>query len=503
MQTSSQGVLPDNNGVASNPTTGSLYRHLHGRGVTLCEPDDRRRRELVRALAKDGLHPVEAPDWRALQRLCDEGMAPVIAVPLLRCAVPSTGREEIDGEFLAFLRAEGRRRDVVVYTDTTAIPMGVYCRALTAGARRILNDQSPNFTAELAATLTRLLSDRQARAEEETQLTAVFAEHGLIGTSPALREVFRRALKASNFSDLPVLLLGATGTGKQQLAEAIHRLDKKRCDKPFVTVNCSAISRSLAESELFGHVKGAFSGADADRAGLLRAAEGGTLLLDEIGDLDRQLQPKLLRVLQERRLLPVGQDYEHAIDVRIIAATNRPLRKMVEKGHFRADLYQRLNVFRIVVPPLRERREDVEVQARYFLKLWTESHGRAIDFGPRVLEALRELPWEGNSRQLRNFLWEALAHKDGGELLEMEDLPDWVLEALSSGEISAEKPLTDAPAQRILEDGLSLSEAVCQYERRLLRQVLEQNNGNRTRTAAKLGLTPRSVFNKIKKHGLD
>ena len=144
-----------------------------------------------------------------------------------------------------------------------------------------------------------------------------------------MREVFRRAVKASHFSDLPVLILGETGTGKQRLAEAVHALDLCRRDKPFVTVNCGALSKTLAESELFGHAKGAFSGASGERKGLFRAANGGTLMLDEIGELDLELQPKLLRVLQERRLLPVGEDYEHPIDVRVIAATNRPLETMI------------------------------------------------------------------------------------------------------------------------------------------------------------------------------
>jgi transcriptional regulator with PAS, ATPase and Fis domain len=477
-------------------------------GITLCDPRADRRHALRRALEGGGLAVVEAADWSTLQMLCDDGLARVIALPLVWPAAPSSGggpgAEDLCPELLAFLRAESGKRDVIVYTDTNRIPMGVYCKALTVGARRILNDQAPTFVADLAETLARLERDRQSRQEERQQLGLVFARMGLIGTSPALLEVFRRALKASHFSDLPVLLLGETGTGKQQIAEAIHRLDPRRADKPFVTVNCGAIHDTLAGSELFGHVKGAFSGADKDRTGLFRAAEGGTLMLDEIGELDHRLQTKLLRVLQERRLLPVGQDYEHAIDIRIIAATNRPLRDMVATGTFREDLYQRLNVFRIVTPPLRGRPEDIEAQAVYFLKIWGEQHGRTVTFGPRVLEALRLLPWEGNSRQLRNFLWEALAHKDEGHVLGMEDLPPWVLESLSLNHVSSPEVLSEEYlTKKALENSLTLSEAVEEYERRLLQEVLQRYHGNRTQTAAKLGLTPRSVFNKIKKYGLD
>jgi transcriptional regulator with PAS, ATPase and Fis domain len=477
-------------------------------GITLCDPYHERRHALRGGLEKAGLSVVEAADWSTLKMLCDDGVAGVIALPLLWPGAPTSwagpGPEDLGPELLAFLRAEAGKRDVIIYTDTHRIPMGVYCKALAVGARRILNDQSSTFVTDLAETLARLERDRQARQEEREQLGEVFARMGLIGTSPALLEVFRRALKASHFSDLPVLLLGETGTGKQQIAEAIHSLDPRRADRPFVTVNCGAIHDTLAGSELFGHVKGAFSGADKDRTGLFRAAEGGTLMLDEIGELDPRLQTKLLRVLQERRLLPVGQDYEHAIDIRIIAATNRPLRDMVAAGTFREDLYQRLNVFRIVTPPLRERPQDIEAQALYFLKVWGEQHARAMTFGPRVLEALRLLPWEGNSRQLRNFLWEALTHKDEGSVLGMEDLPPWVLESLSISHDSSPETLSiEDLTKTALENSLTLSEAVEDYERRLLQQVLQRFHGNRTQTAAKLGLTPRSVFNKIKKYGLD
>jgi two-component system response regulator HydG len=380
----------------------------------------------------------------------------------------------------------------------------VYCQTLAAGARRVLDQRSPLFARELADTLGRLQRDREARQGEQLELVRQFAAFGLIGRSAGLLTVFHRTLKASHFSDLPVLLLGETGTGKQQLAEAIHCLDPRRADKPFVSVNCGAISKSLAESELFGHTRGAFSGASGDRTGLFRSANGGTLLLDEIGELDPDLQPKLLRVLQERRLLPVGEDYEHAIDIRVIAATNRPLRDMVAEGRFREDLYQRLNVFRIEVPPLRERPEDIEVQARHFLRLWAEDHRVEIEFGPRFVEALCSLPWEGNSRQLKHFLWEALAHKGAGPLLQIEDLPQWVLERLAEAQAQgSEVASPEELAKEMCSRKVPLNQALEEYERRLIQAVLEQNEGNRTRAAAQLGLTPRSVFNKIKKYQLE
>jgi transcriptional regulator with PAS, ATPase and Fis domain len=169
------------------------------------------------------------------------------------------------------------------------------------------------------------------------------------------------------------------------------------------------------------------TGADSARLGVFRAAHGGTLLLDEIGDLDRELQPKLLRVLQQRRLVPVGEDCEHSVDVRVIAATNRPLEQMVASGEFRADLYERLNVLCIRIPPLRERPEDVEVQARHFLALYQSGKSQSLrDFSPKAMEALRLFTWGGNTRQLQNLLRETLARKPEGPLIELEDLPRWV-----------------------------------------------------------------------------
>jgi len=409
---------------------------------------------------------------------------------------------------LDFLRACARHAAILVYADTARLSITLYCQPLAAGARQLLNEQSPTFLDDLTAAVERLTQDLRIQFHEQEQLGRLFADCGLIAQSAAMREVFRRAIKASHFSDLPLLLLGETGTGKQRLAEAIHALDPRRRDKPFITVNCGALSKTLAESELFGHSKGAFSGANGERKGLFRAANGGTLMLDEIGELDLELQPKLLRVLQERRLLPVGEDYEHPIDVRVVAATNRPLDKMIAEGKFREDLYQRRNVFRIHLPPLRERPEDVALQAQHFLEHYqADRDDKVSGFGPRVLEALQSLPWEGNTRQLENVVRETLADRVGrGPLLEMADLPRWVFEKV------AEAPVPPAPPCRV-EEGplidlacnarLSLAAAVEEYERRLLEKVLAETGGNRTHAAQRLGLTPRTIFAKVKKYQLD
>jgi transcriptional regulator with GAF, ATPase, and Fis domain len=459
-------------------------------------------------------------DLETLADYCRKHTAAAVALPLMFVPAGSPPPDGAQAPVVDFVRRHGRQTAVVVYADTGRLPLAVYCQALAAGARQVLNEAAPDFTEQLRQALTRLVRDHLARDHEEEELTATFARFGLIGRSARLQEVFGRAQKAAHFSDLPVLILGETGTGKQRLAEAIHRLDPRRRDKPFLTVNCSAISKTLAESELFGHAKGAFSGAGQERLGLFRAANGGSLMLDEIGELDPELQPKLLRVLQERRLLPLGADLEHAVDVRILAATNRPLEAMVAERKFREDLYQRLNVFPIRIPSLRERPEDIEVQARHFLKTYQPGRERPVtDFGPRVLDGLRLLPWEGNTRQLENVIREALAHKDHGTVLQMEDLPRWVLEALGRADAPPAGPgpappqpgeartlstadALDALARGACDRGLTLHEALDEYEHRLLEVALEANGGNRTRTAKALGLTPRCVFGKIRKYRL-
>jgi transcriptional regulator with GAF, ATPase, and Fis domain len=420
-------------------------------------------------------------------------------------APPPAAARGISSPVLEFLRTYGKCFPIVVYADTTQLPIGVYCRALAAGARQLVNAASAYFVPDLIRILLRLREDHESHAEAERRLGGLFAEHGLIGPSQGLRDVFRRIIKASHFNDLPLLILGETGTGKQRVAEAVHQLDPKRSQKPFVCVNCAAISKNLAESELFGHSRGAFSGADSTRLGVFRTANGGTLLLDEVGELHPELQPKLLRVLQERRLLPVGEDYEHPIDIRIIAATNRSLDRLVAEGTFREDLYQRLNVFQIRIPPLRERPEDIHAQAQFFLRSFQEGAEPTIqDFGPRALEAMAMLPWEGNTRQLKNVIWEILTQSPRGPILELEDLPPWVVERVSRlPDAASEEASPEELIPQAFEQKMSLNQAVEEYERRLLESALRQNGGNRTRTAAELGLTPRSIFNKIKKYQLE
>jgi transcriptional regulator with GAF, ATPase, and Fis domain len=459
----------------------------------------------IKAALSPSVRVVCHAQLEAVSRHCEASAAAIVLLPF----GTSDSQTPDSAATLAFLRTFARQLPVLIYADTARLPITEYCQPLAAGARQIVNAGAPAFLDDLTAVVERLTQDLRAQFQEQEQLAGLFANCGLIACSQSMREVFRRALKASHFSDLPVLILGETGTGKQRLAEAIHALDPCRRDKPFITINCGALSKTLAESELFGHSRGAFSGAAGERKGLFRAANGGTLMLDEIGELDLELQPKLLRVLQERRLLPVGEDYEHPIDVRIIAATNRPMDTMLAEGRFREDLFQRLNVFRIHVPPLCERPDDIEVQAQHFLAHYQADRGdNAAVFGPRALEALQLLPWEGNTRQLENLVREVLAHREStSDQLEVADLPRWVFEKIAEAPATLSTWRPDASVDRLAEQacdaGLSLADAVEQYERRLLEKVLRETGGNRTHAAHRLGLTPRTIFAKVKKYQLD
>jgi transcriptional regulator with PAS, ATPase and Fis domain len=478
-------------------TTSTSKEPTSGPFVVLCEPRLPHAGRLLSGLAE--ILPVVQET--SLENLAQYGRRPRCVALILPLEWPESAAavDTSADTVLRFIRAHRHEFAITVYADTTRMPIGVYCGVLCAGARRVFNEASPTFAEDLCRHLRQLVENDRAQREEEEKLASLFENCGLIGQSSALREVFRRGVRASRFSDLPVLIGGETGTGKQRLAEAIHRLDPKRGQKPFLTINCSAISKNLAESELFGHVRGAFSGADSEREGLFRAANGGSLFLDEVGELDLDLQPKLLRVLQEQRVLPVGGDHEHVVNLRVIAATNRRLEDMVAAGTFREDLYHRLNLFQIRIPPLRERPEDIESQARHFLNIHHVRQGQpALDLADCVLEALRSLPWEGNTRQLENLIREILTFKERGNLIDLEDLPAWALAKLADSSPPAPANLAGHGTAAV-----SLPAALADCERALLRSVLRKNDGNRTRTALDLGLTPRTLYNKIKKYGLD
>jgi transcriptional regulator with GAF, ATPase, and Fis domain len=302
----------------------------------------------------------------------------------------------------------------------------------------------------------------------------------IVGTSAPMQEVFKKVEKVAG-TDISVLITGETGTGKELIAREIH-VRSPRARAPFVTINCGAIPENLLESELFGHVKGAFTGAVANKQGKFQAAHGGTLFLDEIGEMPLNLQVKLLRAIQEKIIIRVGDTRPEPVDIRIVAATNRNLEEEIQAGRFREDLYYRLNVVNIHLPPLRDRQEDVVVIARYLLGRYTKEYDSKVKgFSPNATVGIRKHHWPGNIRELENRIKKALVLAES-TMIGPDDLgltPD------------------------VLPPILTLADAKEKFQRDYINEVLALNNGNRTKTARDLGVDPRTVFRHLEKESTD
>jgi two-component system response regulator PilR (NtrC family) len=397
-------------------------------------------------------------------------------------------------------------RYLVYAAGAGAWPVGRRCEYLLGGAIAVLDSGDEGFAAELAGHVGRVVKQERERSAAESRAKASMEALGVAGESQAMVEIFQFVLRASQLSELPVLLSGETGTGKEVIAAAIHRLDPRRSSGPLIAVNCGAIPATLAESELFGHRKGAFTGAEQARKGLLRAADRGTLFLDEVSELDAAMQTKLLRVLQDSRVTALGEEESLAVDFRLIAASNRDLPELVRGGAFRADLYHRLNVLAIRIPPLRERREDIPPLIEHFLRKHANvSGGRARGASPEYIEALARHELPGNVRQLENLVRWSLANKEEAGPLRLPDLPREVWAGLARAPAASETAA--APERRFFEELLtqfdgSLSRSLGFCERQLLEAALLRSGGNQTKAARLVGLTPRSIYNKIRKHRL-
>ena len=333
----------------------------------------------------------------------------------------------------------------------------------------------------------------------DERLIDQFAALGFVTCSRALLNVLRLSQKAASVSDITVLIEGETGTGKQVLAHSIHRLDEKRKAHPFITVHCGTISESLAESELFGHERGAFSGAVSLRKGLFRSADGGTLFLDDINDLSPNLQPKLLDCLQRNVIRPVGSDREIHVDVRIIAASNRPLAPLVRENLFRADLYHRLNVVKLSLPPLRERREDLPALVLTCARRHSHIYSRILSVETDLIQFLERQEFPGNVRELEHGVERALFSKVQGTSLALSDWTaqpeagdqrDWIHDAASS--------LSNAMVQR----GLPYVQAFRQLERAFLEIIIGSGGRTRREIAAHLKTSERTLYHKLRSHGI-
>lgn len=347
--------------------------------------------------------------------------------------------------------------------------------AMRAGAYDFLS--KPVSLEELEFTVRRASQLHGLKKELSRLRSEVHRPGGLIGTSRPFRRLLEQVPKAAR-TDVPILIQGETGTGKELLARAIHEAGP-RAAGPFVPVNCSAIPGTLVESELFGHVRGAFTDASSTRTGLFVQARGGTLFLDEVGELPPDVQPKLLRVLQEHRLRPVGADTEVEVQCRVVAATNRDLKAASEEGTFRSDLYFRLAVIRLVTPPLRDRAGDILELAQHFIRRAAARTGiETYGLSTNAARALMAYSWPGNVRELENAMERAIAMTDTDEL-QPSDLPDDVFEPMA--------PSTTAPGL------VSLAE----LERAHIQRVLEATGGNKKAAAEILGLDRRTLYRKL------
>jgi DNA-binding NtrC family response regulator len=329
---------------------------------------------------------------------------------------------------------------------------------------------------ELRKAVERVLGARITEPEAEDDVPEVF--HGIIGRAPAMRELFRTIERTRN-NRATVLITGESGTGKEMVARAIH-YNSKWSAAPFIAVNCGAIPDQLLESELFGHVKGAFTGAITNRAGFFQAADGGTLFLDEIGNASPAVQAKLLRAIQDKQITMLGATKPQQVEVRLISASNNDLLAMVRQGTFREDLYYRLNVIHMHLPALRERAADIPLLVDHFNKRFSKELGKApLRFPPRIMDTLTSYSWPGNVRELENLVHRLVIMKD--LTVEMEDLPVHMK--------------MQAPQPAAMTDPLL---PLAEVERRHIRRVLEATGGNKTKAAEVLGIDRKTLREKLK-----
>lgn len=339
-------------------------------------------------------------------------------------------------------------------------------------------------------------------AMSDEELCRVFRDLGFVTVSETMASMLRQVRKAAYISDATILIEGETGTGKQVLARAIHHLDQKRRLGPFITVNCSAITNGLAESEFFGHSRGAFTGAICDRQGLFHAANRGTLLLDDINDLPLPLQAKLLDVIQRNAVRAVGADHETRLDVRIIASSNQPLRSLVLQNRFRGDLYYRLDVIRFSLPPLRERLRDLPELLLTFAARYRDLYHPIEGIEPTLLHHLETQAFAGNVRELENAVQRMLFVKTEGSSL---SLMDWEAQLTRDEGDPKRDPLIDATLalwEAISKHGLSYPQVLRQIEKRLLETALQRGAPTRRQLAQQLRTSERTLYHKIRTYNL-
>ena len=438
------------------------------------------RHALSRILGAEGHDVAVADDGASALQLLN-GTAP----DLVLCDVRMPGMNGL--EFLERYRA-AHAGGLVIMMSAYEDDEGVI-EAMRRGAYDFIG--KPFRADQLLLTINKAIERerlRQTVEQLQDELSALRAPSGIVGRGATIQQVLAVATKVARHPST-VLVTGESGTGKELVARYIH-MSSPRSDAELVAVNCGAIPENLLESELFGHAKGAFTGAAGDKRGLFEEADGGTLFLDEIGELPPPLQVKLLRALQEGEIRRVGDNTPRAVDVRLVAATARDLEAEVAAGRFRADLYYRINVVRLHLPPLRERREDIPELVRHFTQLYGRRVGLSVStVSPAAMRLLMEYAWPGNVRELENVIERAMVLAEGPQIVP-EQLP-----------AAVQSPGAAAPTARDELD-LSIKRQTATLERSLIRSALERTGGNRTRAAKLLELSHRALLYKIRDYGL-
>jgi two-component system response regulator PilR (NtrC family) len=455
-------------------------------GRVLVVDDEQSMREfLAICLRRAGHEPITESNATAALAALEQKPVDVVVTDL---RMPG----DLDGiGLLQEIKKRGHEAEVILVTAFATADTAI--AAIKQGAYDYLT--KPFKVDEINAVIGRAMEKRRLIAENlalRDQVAGRVRLAQLLGRSRAMQKLFELIGKIHS-TRTSVLITGESGTGKELVARALHT-EGSRSAGPFVAVNCGAIPDELMESELFGHIKGAFTGAHADKPGLFRQAQGGTMFLDEIGELSLGLQVKLLRALQERRVKPVGAATETEIDVRVVAATNRDLEAEVARGAFRSDLYYRLNVIEVRLPPLRQRREDVPLLVEHFIRRFAldqDKEMRGIE--PAAMKKLEDYDFPGNVRELENIVERAVALA-GGTTITVDDLPPLrAAAARSSGDASLELP----------DDGVDLDRMVYDYERAIVQKALDKANGVRKKAAALLGISFRSLRYRLDKLGFD
>jgi two-component system response regulator HydG len=436
---------------------------------------------VAETLGRVGYDCVVATSGAEALRLIEEHVFDIIITDLIMQGVGGM-------EVLAKAKRELPDAEVVILTGHNTVPSAV--TAMQAGASsyliKPLDINELRTVADKASQSQRL---QRSNIELQRQLNEKFGFEGVIGSSPAMHSVVARLRQIAPTS-ASVLITGESGTGKELVAKALH-INSPRKNKPFVPLNCAELGENVLESELFGHVRGAFTGADRDRIGRLQYANGGTLFLDEIGDMPIAIQVKLLRVLETGEIVRVGTNDPVKVNVRLISATNRELGDAIAEGKFRQDLYHRLKVVSVKLPPLRDRRDDIPLLIDYFLKEFSSQHGKEIRaVAPAVRKVLLGYPWPGNVRELRNVI-ESMVVMDADGILDADDLSEELQQAAASG-----KGIGLAGVDSLV--GKSLEE----IERHYIVETLRLTNGNREEAAGHLGIGERTLYRKLKEYGI-